>query len=77
MTPWTVAHHAPLTMEFSRQKYWCGLPLSSLGNLPDPEIEPGSPVLQEDSLPSEPPGKPEHGHGLGTRKIIKSYYKTT
>ena len=44
-------------MEFSRQGYWNGLPFSSPGDLPDSGIEPGSPALQEDSLPSEPPGK--------------------
>ena len=45
-------------MEFSRQEYWSGLPFPSPGDLPDPGIEPGSPALQVDSLPSEPPGKP-------------------
>ena len=45
-------------MGSSRQAYWSGLPLSSPGDLPDPGIEPGSPPLQEDSLPSEPPGTP-------------------
>ena len=43
---------------FSRQEYWSGLPFPSPGHLPDPGIEPGSPALQVDSLPSEPPGKP-------------------
>ena len=43
-------------MEFSRQEYWSGLPLPSPGDLPDPGIKPGSPVLQEDSLLSEPSG---------------------
>ena len=57
-TPWTVAHQAPLSMEFSRQEYWSGVPFPSPGYLPDPEIEPGSPTFQADSLPSEPPGKP-------------------
>ena len=42
-------------MEFSRQEYWSGLPFPSPGDLPDPGIEPGSPALQADSLPSEPP----------------------
>ena len=56
-TPWTVAHQAPLSMEFSRQEYWSGLPCPSPGDLPDPGIKPGSPVLQVDSLPAEPPGK--------------------
>ena len=45
-------------MEFSRQEYWSGLPLSSLGDIPDPGIKPESPALQADSLSSEPPGKP-------------------
>ena len=46
------------SMGFSRQEYWSGLPFLSPGDLPDPGIKPGSPVLQADSLPSEPPGKP-------------------
>ena len=45
-------------MDFSRQEYWSGLPFPSLGDLPDPGIEPGSPALQADSLPAELPGKP-------------------
>ena len=53
-TPWTVTHQAPLSMEFSRQEYRSGLPFPSPGDLPDPEIEPTSPTLQADSLPSEP-----------------------
>ena len=51
--PWTVACQAPLSMEFSRQEYWSGLVLPSPEDLPDPGIEPGSPALQADSLPSE------------------------
>ena len=43
-TPWTVACQAPLSMGFSRQEYWSGLPLPSIGDLTDPEIEPGSPA---------------------------------
>ena len=57
-TPWTVAYQAPQYMGFSRQEYWSGLPFLSLGDLPDPGIESGSPALQTDSLPSEQPGKP-------------------
>ena len=57
-TPWTVAYQAPLSMEFSRQEYWSGLPFPTPGDLPDPGIEPRSPALQEDVLPSELPGKP-------------------
>ena len=58
-TLWTVACRAPLSMGFSRQEYWSGLPLPSPGDLPSPGIEPMSPVspaLQADSLPTEPPG---------------------
>ena len=46
-------------MGFSRQEYWSGLPFPSPGDLPDPGIEPRSPALQADALPSEPPGKPK------------------
>ena len=42
MTPWTVAHQAPLSMEFSRQEYWSGLPFLSPGHLPNPGIKPAS-----------------------------------
>ena len=55
-TPWTVAHQAPPTMEFSRQEYWSGLPFPSPGDLPNPGIKPRSPTLRADALPSEPPG---------------------
>ena len=56
VTPWTIAYHAPLSMEFSRQEYCSGLPFRFPGDLPDPGIESGSPALQADSLPFEPPG---------------------
>ena len=54
VTPWTVAHQAPLSVGFSRQEYWSELPRSSPRDLPDPETESGSPALQADSLLSEP-----------------------
>ena len=54
VTPWTAAHQAPLFMELSKQEYWSGLPFPSPGDLPNSGIEPGSPALQADSLPSEP-----------------------
>ena len=57
--PWTVAHQAPPSMEFSRQEYWSGLPFPSPGNLPDPGVESRSPALQADSLPSWLSGKPK------------------
>ena len=53
-----VAHKAPLSMGFPRQEYWSGLPFPSLGDLPNPGIEPRSPELQADSLPTELQGKP-------------------
>ena len=56
--PWTVAHQAPLSMEIFRQEQWSGLPFPSPGDLPNPGIEPGSPALHADALPSEPPWKP-------------------
>ena len=49
-TPWTVACQAPLSMEFSKQEYWSGLPFPSPGDLPDPGIEARSPALQAYSL---------------------------
>ena len=58
VTPWTVARQAPLSMGFPRQEYWSGLPFPPPGDLPNSEIELGSPALWADSLPPEPPGKP-------------------
>ena len=55
----TVAHQAPLSMEFSRQEYWSGLPCPPPGDLPNPGIKPRSPTLQEDSLSVELLGKPK------------------
>ena len=62
-TPWTVVRQAPLSMGLSRQEYWSGLSSSPPGDLPNLVIEPGSPTLQVDSLPSEPPGKPSEPPG--------------
>ena len=59
VTPCTVARQAPLSLGFPRQEYWCGLPFPSPGNLPDPQIEPGPPALQVDSVTTKPPGKPK------------------
>ena len=55
--PWAVVYQASLSMGFSRQEYWSGLPFSSPGDIPDPGIKPWSPSLQADALTSEPPGK--------------------
>ena len=57
-TPWPVVHRVPPSMGFSGQEYWSGLPFRSPGHLSDPRIEPRSPALQANSLPSEPPWKP-------------------
>ena len=54
-----VARQAPLSIGFSRQEYWSELPCPPPGDLPNPGVKPGSPTLQADSLPSEPPGKPK------------------
>ena len=68
--PWTVAYQAPLSMGFSRQEYWSGLPywsgllFPSPGDLPDPGIEPGFLALETDALTSEPPGKPRVAHNM-------------
>ena len=58
-TPWTGAHQAPLSMKFSRQEYWSGLPFPSPGDLLNPGIKLMSPTLQADSLLSEPPEEPK------------------
>ena len=56
MTPWTVAHQAPLSMGFPRQEYWSVLLFPSPGDFPNPGIKPTSPALQVDSLQlSRPP----------------------
>ena len=54
-----IAHQAPLSMEFSRQEYWSGLPCPFPRDLPNPGIKSGSLTLQADALPSEPPGQPD------------------
>ena len=64
MTPWTVAYQAPLSMEFSRQEYWSGLPFPSPDDLPDPGIEPRYHTLQANALPSKPPGKQNTGKSV-------------
>ena len=71
VTLWTVAHQTPLPMEFSKQAYWSELPFPSPGDLPDQGIEPWSPALQADSLPSEPPEKPH----ISIITSIKLYFK--
>ena len=75
VTPWTVAHQAPLSMGCSRQEYWSGLPFPSPGDLPNPGIEPKSPTLQVDSLPYEPPGKPKNP-GVGSLSLLQGIFVT-
>ena len=53
VTSWTIACQVPPSLGFSRQEYWSGLLFPSPGDLLDPRVEPGSPELQADSLPSE------------------------
>ena len=69
-TLWTVAHQAPLSIGFSRQEYWSGLPYPPPRDLPNPRIEPRSPALQVDSLPSEPPGKPWKKMGHMSKWVV-------
>ena len=59
-TLWTVAHQAPLSIEFSRQEYWSGLPFPPPGDRPNPGIEFESPALQAEALTSEPQGKTQY-----------------
>ena len=61
MTPGTVARQTPLSMRFTRQEYWSGLPFSSPREFPDPGMESASPALAGGFLTTEPPGKQE-GH---------------
>ena len=74
-TTWTVACQASLSMGFSRQEYWGGLPFPSPGDLPHPGIEPRSPALQVDSLPAEPPGKPKNT-GVGSLSLLQGIFPT-
>ena len=64
VTPWTIAHKPLLSMGLSRQEYWDGLPFPSLGDLSNRGMQPRSPALQADSLPSEPLGKPSDAQKL-------------
>ena len=72
VTLWTVAHQAPLSLEFSRQEYWSGLPLTSPGNLPDPGIEPDSSTLADGFFITKPPGKTKQSLEEGRLKKTDS-----
>ena len=74
-TSWSVASRAPLSMGFSRQEYWSGLPFPSPGDLPNPGIKPRSPALQADSLPIEPPGEPKNS-GVGGLSLLQGIFLT-
>ena len=71
----TAACQAPPSLGFSRQEYWSGLPCPSPGDLPDPGIEPRSPVLPADSLPAEPQGKPKNT-GVGSLSFLQRIFLT-
>ena len=76
--PWTVTHQAPLSMGFSRQEYWSGLPFPSSGDLPNPRIKPRSLALQANSLLYEPPGKPKkykRNEAASRISLLKDDYK--
>ena len=74
-TLWTVSCQALLSMGFSRQEYWSGLPSLPPGDLPNPGIQPRSPALQADSLPSEPPGKSKNT-GVGSLSLLQGIFPT-
>ena len=85
MTTWTVAHQAPLSMKFSRQEYWSGLPFPPPGDPPNAGIKPRTPALQADSLPSELFEKPlprlgeilENKFDLGESWLIFLHHKVS
>ena len=76
-TLWTAASQARLSMGFSRQEYWSGLPFPPPGSLPDPGIKHMSAALQVDSLPSEPPGKPCPQHMCPQLNHFAAHLKLT
>ena len=73
--PQTIAYQAFPSTGFSRQEYWSGLPFPSPGDLPIPGIEPRSPMLQADSLPAEPQGKPKNT-GVGLLSLLQWIFPT-
>ena len=74
-TSWTVAHQAPLSRGFSREECWSGLPHPPPGDLPNPGIKSRSPILQMDSLPSEPSGKPKNTK-VGSLSLLQGIFLT-
>ena len=65
--------HETIQSEFSRPEYWSGYRFPSLGDLPNPGIEPRSPTLQADSLPAEPQGKPKNT-GVGSLSLLQGIF---
>ena len=74
--PWTVAHQAPQSMGILRQEYWSGFPSPPPGDLPKQGIEPRSPTLQADSLPSESSGKPKNTGWVGSISLLQGIFLT-
>ena len=74
-TLWTVAHQAPLSVGFSRQEHWSGLPCPPLGDLSNPGIKTRSPALRVDSLLSEAPGKPKNTR-VGSLSLLQGIFST-
>ena len=72
VTPWTVAHQAPLSMGFPRQEYWSGLPFPSPGDLPNPGIKPTTPVLTGGFFTVEPSRKLTYVHTVP--QIIQYFF---
>ena len=76
MTPWTEAHQAPLSLGFSRQEYWSGLPFPSQGDLLNSGIEPASPTLKASTLPLVPPENSESSLVMVKRKMFWNLFKS-
>ena len=74
--PWTAAHQDPLSIEFSRQEYWNGLPFPTLGDIPNPVIEPGSPTFAGRFFTTEPPGNSIRGMWSIAVRLSKDRYST-
>ena len=70
VTPWTVSRQAPLSVGFSNQEYWSGLPFPSSEHLPNPQIKPRSPAFQAGSIPRELPGKHYMAHGAEPSSLM-------
>ena len=71
VTPWTVVCQDPLSMEFSRQEYWSGLPCSPSVDFPDPRIQVKSPVLQADIYSLSHQGRPRDGKGFWLSEFLR------